>query len=143
MNSMTAPGFIDTNILVYALADTGDGRHAEARALVEGLLDGQNAGMSVQILKEFYAVATRKVKKPLPRRKVIGIIKDLSLACLVVDDTLPQLDRALELVDAYGLSIWDASIVAAAEAAGCGILYTEDLVHDASIGNVRIMNPFR
>jgi hypothetical protein len=43
MNSMTAPGFIDTNILVCAFADTGDGRHAEARELVEGPLDGQNA----------------------------------------------------------------------------------------------------
>jgi len=141
MNFMTAPSFIDTNILVYAFADTGDDRHAKARLLVEELLDGQNASLSVQILREFYTVATRKVRKPLSHAQAVATIEDLCLACRVVDDTLPQLNRAMEFAESHGLSIWDASIAAAAEAAGCGVLFTEDLAHGAMTGNVRVTNP--
>lgn len=138
---MTGPAFIDTNILVYAFADTGDEKHSKAQSLTGELLDAQDATVSVQVLKEFYTVATRKVKKPLSHREAAAVVKDLSLACRVVDDTLPQLDRALELVDAYSLSIWDASIAAAAEAAGCHVLYTEDLADGSAIGAVHVRNP--
>ena len=138
---MTAPSFIDTNILVYAFADTGDERHAVARSLVEELLNRQSAAVSVQVLREFYAVATRKAKKPVPRHELIPLINDLSHACRVVDDTLAQLERALDILESHDISIWDACIVAAAEASGCGDLYTEDLAHGATIGTVRILNP--
>jgi len=140
---MTATSFIDTNILVYAFADTDDGRHATARSLVEELLDSQNAGLSVQVLREFYAVVTSKVKRPLSHAQAAATIQDLSLACRVVDDTLPQLSRALEIAGEHGLSIWDASIAAAAEAAGCGMIFTEDFSHGAMLGSVRVTNPFR
>ena len=99
--------------------------------------------MSVQVLKEFYAVATLKLKEPPARREAISIIKDLLDACRVVDDTLPQLDRPLHLASTRKLSIWDASVIAAAEAAGCRELYTEDLTHGATIGSVQIKNPLR
>ena len=139
---MTALSFIDTNILVYAFADTGDDRHATARSLVEELLNRQNAGLSVQVLREFYTVATRKVKKPLSHAQAAATIEDLSLACRVVDDTLPQLSRALELAGAHALSIWDASIAAAAEAAGCEVIFTDGLGHGTMVGSVRVTNPF-
>jgi hypothetical protein len=41
----------------------------------------------------------------------------------------------------HRISIWDASIVAAAEAAGCARLYTEDLKNGATMGAVVIVNP--
>jgi len=138
---MPAPGFIDTNILVYAFADTGDQRHVEALALVESLMDGQNAVLSVQVLKEFYSVVTAKIRRPLPRREALAVIKDLRHACRVVDDTLPQLDRALDLAATHNFSIWDASVIAAAEAAGCRELYTEDLAHGTLVGKIHITNP--
>ncbi|NWG13206.1 MAG: PIN domain-containing protein [Acidobacteria bacterium] len=94
---MTALSFIDTNILVYAFADTGDDRHAAAHSLVDELLDSQNAGLSVQLLREFYTVATWKVKRTFSHSQAAATIEDLSIACRVVDDTLPQLNRALEL----------------------------------------------
>ncbi|MBM3790300.1 MAG: PIN domain-containing protein [Acidobacteria bacterium] len=139
---MTAPGFLDTNILVYAFADTEDERHNRARSLVEDLLDRHDATVSVQVLREFHSVVTRKLSKPLSYRAAAEIIGDLCLACRVVDDTLPQLDRALELVGTHHLSIWDASIVAAAEASGCTELHTEDLASGSVVGRVRITNPF-
>jgi hypothetical protein len=56
---------------------------------------------------------------------------------------IPQFERALELVEAHHLSVWDACIVAAAETARCGVLYTEDLAGGCTIGNVRILNPLK
>ncbi len=140
---MTALIFVDTNILIYAFAETGDERHGKAASVVVRLLDEQAAALSVQVLKEFYTVATRKIPKTLSRKEAAVVIRDLCLTCRVMDDTLPQLHRALELVNAHGLSIWDASIVAAAEAVGCTGLYTEDLVHGSVIGTVQITNPLR
>jgi len=140
---MIAHSFIDTNILVYAFAETEDQRHNKARELLERLLDRETAAVSVQVLKEFFAVATGKLKKPLPRRDAVKLIKDLCHACRVIDDTVPQLKLTLELASEEKFSIWDASIIAAAEAAGCDELYTEDLAHGIMVGNMRITNPFR
>ena len=140
---MNARSFIDTNVLIYAFAETEDVRHAKARQLVEQLLSGETATLSVQVLKEFYAVATGKLKKPLPRGEAASLIRDLCHACHLVDDTLPQLDRAVELASAHALSIWDASIIAAAESSGCVELFTDDLAFGPISGNIRITNPFR
>jgi len=40
------------------------------------------------------------------------------------------------------LSFWDALILAAASAAGCSILYSEDLNAGQTILGVRVQNPF-
>ena len=53
-----------------------------------------------------------------------------------------MLRRALELCDEHRLSLWDARIVVAAAAGGCGTLYTEDLQHGRVIDSVAIVNPF-
>jgi predicted nucleic acid-binding protein len=138
---MKGRSFIDTNILIYAFAETEDERHEIARTLVADLLDQQNACASVQVLKEFHAVATKKVAKPLSRREAAIVIRDLCSSCTIADETVAQLQRALDLVTEYRISIWDASIVAAAEATGCAQLYTEDLTHGAKIGTMLVTNP--
>jgi predicted nucleic acid-binding protein len=38
---------------------------------------------------------------------------------------------------------WDALIVSAARVAGCGYLLTEDLQHEAQLGSVMVIDPFR
>jgi predicted nucleic acid-binding protein len=50
---------------------------------------------------------------------------------------------ALEIKASHGLSYWDAAIVAAARALGCGELLTEDMSHGREIDGVIIINPFR
>ncbi len=42
----------------------------------------------------------------------------------------------------YSISYWDGAIVAAAEALGTPILYTEDLNHGQAYGSVTAINPF-
>lgn len=43
----------------------------------------------------------------------------------------------------FSLSFWDALIIAAAQAAGCSHLLTEDLSHGQDLDGVRVVSPFR
>jgi predicted nucleic acid-binding protein len=44
--------------------------------------------------------------------------------------------------DRYRLAYWDALIVAAAKAASCGYLLTEDFQAGQKLDGVEVMNPF-
>ena len=60
----------------------------------------------------------------------------------VQDNTLAVLLSALKIKARYGFSYWDSAVVAAARAAGCTELFTEDLSHGQVVDGVRIINPF-
>lgn len=139
---MPGRAFLDTNILVYAFDRSEPAKQARAAALVNDLMDADLAVLSVQVLKEFFVVATRKIATPLAYHDAREIIDDLSVM-FVVDDTLPLLRKALAIHDAHGLSLWDATVIAAASAAGCARLYSEDMSHGQEIHGVVITNPFR
>lgn len=57
----------------------------------------------------------------------------------------PEMHEAgLDLAKRYGLSVYDAMIVAAAVGAGCDVLWSEDLHHGLLMdGQLRIANPFQ
>ena len=50
---------------------------------------------------------------------------------------------AVEIADRYGVSYWDAAIVAAARILGCDAVYSEDLNDGQSYDGVVVINPFR
>lgn len=58
------------------------------------------------------------------------------------DVTLDIFRAGVALSRRYQLSYWDGAILAAAEALGCDILYTEDLTHGQDYGGVVVVNPF-
>jgi predicted nucleic acid-binding protein len=66
MNAEEAPGFVDTNILVYALAADDPKRSAVAQDLVRRLMLHQTLHTSTQVLQELYVTLTRKVRQPIP-----------------------------------------------------------------------------
>ncbi len=51
--------------------------------------------------------------------------------------------RAIELQGRYKIEFWDASIIATAEHAKCGVLYSEDLNAGQLYAGVRVENPLR
>jgi len=61
----------------------------------------------------------------------------------VQETRLPVMINALEIKVRYGLSYWDAAIVAAARALGCRELLSEDMSHGREVEGVTISNPFR
>lgn len=52
------------------------------------------------------------------------------------------IDNAWKIQDRFGLSFWDALIVAAAGAAGCDRLLTEDLQDGQRFDGVLVVDPF-
>jgi predicted nucleic acid-binding protein len=88
---------------------------------------------------EFYWIAGKKV--PEARDQIRMEIRDL-LAWEPVAIDGAVLEFGWKLQDRYQLSFWDALIVAAAKAAGCGYLLTEDLQDGQDLDGVKVLNPF-
>ena len=129
-----ADAFFDTNILLHRLSDDAF-RVARANELLE-----RGGVVSVQVLNEFAAVARRKLRMSIREiRDILGAVRSL---CHVVPLDLGTHDRALEFADRYRLAIYDALIVAAAIAANCLTLWSEDLQHGQRIQRLTIRNPF-
>ena len=138
---MTAPFFVDTNVLAY-VQDRGQGdKQLRAREWVDAILAEALPSTSFQVLVELYNVLTRKLAHPLvaaeARRLVSGL---MSWAPITPSQRLFTV--AWEIEDRFGLSWWDAQIVAAAQLQGCAFLLTEDLQHGQRFGDVTIVNPF-
>jgi predicted nucleic acid-binding protein len=132
--------FLDTNILIYAARH--DPAELVKRDRARELLATQNNVLSVQVLQEFYVQATRPSHpSPMSHSAAVEIIKTWQ-RFKVQDLTVAVLNDALRIKDRHQLSYWDAAIVAAASAAGCDTLLSEDLSHDQTIEGVRILNPF-
>ena len=134
---MPAKHFLDTNVLIYAMAKN-DPRASKA----EGLL-ASGSRVSIQSLNEFVSVARRKLGMPWKEVKEF-----LDLICILCPDpvsiSLDTHKMALAIAERYGYSIYDALVASAALQAGCKTLYSEDL-QDGQIINrqLTIRNPFR
>jgi predicted nucleic acid-binding protein len=138
---MTGPRFIDTNILLYSISR--DQSEARKRSIAIALLEADDIALSVQVLQEFYVQATRVTRPdPLANDVAVGLVRTW-LRFKVQDITLPVMLGALEITTIYGLSYWDAAIVAAARALGCRELLSEDMSHGREVEGVTINNPFR
>ena len=59
-----------------------------------------------------------------------------------VDIDAQLVERAIETLRRYGISYWDALIVAAAERSGCRKLLSEDLNPDQRYHGIVVENPF-
>lgn len=131
--------FLDTNILLYAASKNPVHRSKKKRAVE--LIEKERFGLSVQVLQEFYVNATRKADFGMKPEIAIEWIENLEeFPCLGIEPSLVKTAAAASV--RYGLSYWDGAIVAAAEAMGAPILYTEDLNHGQAYGTVRAVNPF-
>lgn len=137
---MTASVFLDTNILVYAAIGTGRDERKRKRALE--LIESEDFGTSAQVLQEFFVTVAKKAAHPLPPAEALEWIEQLTaFPCQAVDHRLVR--EAIVRSDRYGISYWDAAIIAAAEALGARTVYSEDLSDGQQYGRVRVVNPFR
>ncbi|MDO6416754.1 PIN domain-containing protein [Sphingomonas sp. BIUV-7] len=138
---MADRAFLDTNILLYSISE--DPQEIAKRDSARALMLGLPCALSVQVCQEFFHQATRpggrfrlsadKAQRALTRFRHLP----------VQETTLSLFDSALAVQARTGYSIWDSLIVAAAQALGCNILYTEDMQDGRIIDGLRIVNPFR
>lgn len=128
------PAFLDTNVLIYAQQSGLKGEMARTLLADGGIV-------SVQVLNEFAAVSARKLGRTWP--EIADALADiLAVVAPPMPLTLPIHAAARALAAAHGVSFYDALIVAAAQEAGCDILYSEDLQSGRLFGTTRIVNPF-
>ncbi|MEX1336329.1 MAG: PIN domain-containing protein [Candidatus Limnocylindrales bacterium] len=131
--------FVDTNIWVYAIDRSEPAKRERARAALAPRQDAQ-VTISSQVLTEFYTVVTRKLASPLSAEQAAQMVDHLAqLPVVSVDADLVL--RAISGSRSWGISLWDALIIGAAEAAGCDVVLSEDLADGATYGSVRVANP--
>ena len=132
--------FVDANILLYSL-DLEPAQPAKA-AIATQILTRADLVLSVQVLQEFYVQATH-ARRPdaLPHDIATRLIQKW-LRFRVQENTVAILQSALVLRDRYQTSYWDAAILAAAKAARCRELLSEDLNHGQDYDGVIVVNPF-
>ena len=131
-----AERFFDTNVLLYLLS----GNDARADRAEKELSAG--GVVSVQVLNEFASVASRKLKMSIADiREVLATIRAV---CRIVPMTEETHDVGLQVAERYGLSVYDAMIVAAALLAGCKTVMSEDMQTGQILeGRLQVRNPFR
>jgi predicted nucleic acid-binding protein len=136
---MNRPAFFDTSIFIYADDASAPARQARAIQLIT---DYQRSGLlvvSIQVLQEYFAAATRKLGvDPETAQQKVQLLARARVVRFVEGDVI----AAIELHRLNRISFWDAMIVHAARLAGTELLYSEDMQHGAVLGGVRIDNPF-
>jgi predicted nucleic acid-binding protein len=128
--------FFDTNVLLYLISgDLPKSRQLDVHLLQGGMI-------SVQVLNELTNVARRKYG--LHISQIHPFLMTLREALVVLPLSLEVHETGLEIIERYGLSTYDAMIVAAALHGNCGTVLSEDMQDGMSIyGKLRILNPFR
>ena len=131
--------FIDTNIWLYALLDTGEDEKSKA---AQTLIRSSQAVVSQQVVSEVCANLIKKAKMPEP--EIRKFIEGVYAKHRVVDLDIRVFLFASELREEYSLSFWDSLIVSAAFLSGAETIYSEDMQDGQVIrDSLQIQNPFK
>ncbi len=139
---MAAPSFLDTNVLVYTFDQDNPHKRDQALLLVEHALQSGDGLISTQVVQEFCNLALRKFAVPLSAGECRAYLDEVLLPLCRVFPSEGLFREALVLCEQHQLSWYDSLIVAAARAAGCATLYTEDLQNGMRFGGLVVRNPF-
>jgi predicted nucleic acid-binding protein len=137
----TSVRFADTNVLLYAISRDPRERGKAERA--NALLDGRDLALSVQVLQEFYAQATRATRPDaIAHEHAVRLIESFQ-RFPVAEVTVGVMGAALATRERFQISYWEAAVLEAARSLGCPVVLSEDLDDGTDYGGVRVENPFR
>ena len=131
--------FVDTNILVYAHDRSAARKHEQAVELLVRLFEEKTRAISIQVLTEFYAAATKKLA--MTSVEAEHVLVDMA-AWVIHRPDHADLIRAAGFQRRYHISWWDALILNSAAELGCSVLWTEDISSGQRYGAVTARNPF-
>lgn len=129
-----AEAFFDTSVLLYLFSADAQKADRTEKLLAKGGV------ISVQVLSEFTSFGRRKLQMSWDElRDALDSIRGL---CRLEPLTEQTHDVAFELAARYGLSWYDALIVAAALLADCRVVYSEDMHSGLRIKQrLKVVNP--
>ncbi len=133
--------FFDTNILVYANDTRLPDKQTIARTCIKEALIGGTGVVSTQVLAEFQVTMSKKFKQALGSvllREQISLLLNLKVVPVDRETFL----KALQIQERYGLSLWDAQIIASARLCGATKVLSEDMQEKAIYDGVEVVNPF-
>jgi len=131
--------FIDTNILVYTLDQKNIEKRDMARKTVKKVVESHQPVISTQVIKEFYVVASSKLKAdPIVVKNIIHNFHNME----IVNNDLDLIEQAIDISILSQLSFWDSLIIAAAEKANCEYVLSEDLNSGQTYRGIKLLNPF-
>jgi predicted nucleic acid-binding protein len=138
---MSAERFtLDTNILVYAV-DAREGRKRELATRIIEAAAGLDCPLALQVLGEFYAAATAKLK--LEAKDAADRAAHLLAGFDTFGASVHAVRAALEEAPKGRFSYWDGVLLASAAEAGCTTIFSEDRADGARFGSIAVANPFR
>lgn len=133
--------FLDTNILVYAVSRRAE--DAKKAAAARSLIQPSGQAVSLQVLQEFYRVATHPKKLGYTHDEAVAFCDGWRRTFTVLEPTLRVFDTSLVICARYQISYFDSCIVAAAKQLGCATIYSEDLNPGQTYDGILVINPFQ
>jgi len=137
---MSAECFFDTNVFLYAASK--DPADAAKAAVADRLIRTTRFGVSVQVLQEFYHNCRVKARLGItPQQAELLIAAMLRRPCVATD--VAGFAVARRICERWQLRYWDAAMLAAAQALGAKLFYSEDLSHGQVYDGIEVIDPFR
>jgi predicted nucleic acid-binding protein len=133
--------FVDTNVFLHAQDPHWPEKQKRTLAWLDAVLDKNLAVISPQVMNEF-AYTCLKRFRDISIDQILGLLQGMETFCRV-STTADTAINGLLLRQRFGLSFYDAVLIASAISADCGIFLSEDLQHFQSFGSLTVANPFR
>jgi predicted nucleic acid-binding protein len=140
---MKGKTFLDTNIFIYSIDSSAElkEKRTVARNLVKTHIRKESGVISIQVIQEFFQVATRKIQTPISVEDAVEFMQYMASFQIVTPD-FDMVVAAVRLHQKHSLSFWDALILQAAKAADCSQILTEDLQDGFCLDGLIVKNPF-
>ena len=138
----TSRVFFDTNVLVYCFDSLEARKQSRAKDLLAQALNARQGVVSYQVVHEFCNVASKNRRLNLPHERILAYVNLVLQPMNLVAPSTELLAAALAIRQENGFSFYDSLILAAAQAAQCQVLYSEDMQHLQRVGNLQVVNPF-
>ena len=136
------PILIDTNLLIYLYDPNQPDKQKQSEHVLEQLELTRSGRLSVQVLAEFFSVATRKLSPSLTSTEALEQITFFTRLWPVFDLTPMIVMEAGRGVRDHKLSYYDAQVWATARLNQLSVVFSEDFRDGSILEGVRFVNPF-
>jgi len=134
--------FLDTNIFVYSFGQSTIQKTERADHLISQAVATGKGVISYQVVQEFFNVAYRRFPEPMRLEQAEQYLASVLRPLWTVHSSAALCIKALQVLERFHVPWYDALIVAGAQKAECGILYSEDFQNGQKFDDLEIRNPF-